>query len=104
MKKILITGGAGFFGSHIAESFLDKGYQVNIIDDFSTGNSETLGGVLCILAGFSMWSAHQFKGQISSISRCIIALEENDDTNRTEALEEDLHYIMTASFISIILP
>ena len=42
MKKILITGGAGFFGSHIAESFLDKGYQVNIIDDFSTGNSENL--------------------------------------------------------------
>jgi hypothetical protein len=70
---------------------------------FSNENSLTQ-GVLCILAGFSMWSAHQLNGQISSISRCIIALEENDDTNRTEALEEDLHYIMTASFISIILP
>ncbi len=42
MKKILITGGAGFFGSHITESFLNKGYKVNIIDDFSTGNIENL--------------------------------------------------------------
>ena len=42
LKKILITGGAGFFGSHITENFLGNGYKVNVIDDFSTGNIENL--------------------------------------------------------------
>lgn len=36
--NILITGGAGFIGSHIAEYFNEEGHQVFIIDDLSTGN------------------------------------------------------------------
>lgn len=42
MKKILVTGGAGFLGSHIVEIFLKKGFHVNIIDDFSTGKLKNL--------------------------------------------------------------
>ena len=34
--KILITGGAGFIGSHLAESYLHRGDDVYIIDDLST--------------------------------------------------------------------
>lgn len=37
-KRILITGGAGFIGSHLAEDFVKNGYSVKIIDDFSSGN------------------------------------------------------------------
>ncbi|GAB6905553.1 NAD-dependent epimerase/dehydratase [Desulfosarcina cetonica] len=36
--RILITGGAGFIGSHLAESCLEKGDEVYIIDDLSTGD------------------------------------------------------------------
>ena len=36
--KILITGGAGFIGSHLAERHLDLGDEVYIIDDLSTGS------------------------------------------------------------------
>lgn len=36
--KILVTGGAGFIGSHIADGFLRAGHQVVILDDLSTGN------------------------------------------------------------------
>lgn len=35
--RILITGGAGFIGSHLAEAYLEKGDEVYIIDDLSTG-------------------------------------------------------------------
>ncbi|MEO8576760.1 MAG: GDP-mannose 4,6-dehydratase [Gemmatimonadales bacterium] len=35
--RALVTGGAGFIGSHVADLFLDKGYDVEIIDDLSSG-------------------------------------------------------------------
>ena len=38
MNKILITGGAGFIGSHLAEELLENGYEVAIIDNFLNGN------------------------------------------------------------------
>ncbi len=41
-KKILITGGAGFIGSHLAEKLLQKGEEVFVIDDLSTGTLENL--------------------------------------------------------------
>lgn len=43
-QKALITGGAGFVGSHLAKSLLDAGKEVTIIDDLSTGNMRNLKG------------------------------------------------------------
>lgn len=39
---ILITGGAGFIGSHLCDALLDKGYAVRIVDDLSTGKRANL--------------------------------------------------------------
>ena len=40
--KILLTGGAGYIGSVTANLFLDKGHEVFIIDNLSTGNKKNL--------------------------------------------------------------
>lgn len=42
MAKILVTGGAGFIGSHVVDLFLEKGYEVVILDDLSTGRESNL--------------------------------------------------------------
>ena len=38
--RILVTGGAGFIGSHIAEAFVREGHEVSIVDDLSSGREE----------------------------------------------------------------
>ncbi len=40
--KIVVTGGAGFIGSHIVDSYIQQGHQVFVIDDLSTGNRRNL--------------------------------------------------------------
>ncbi len=42
MSKSFITGGAGFIGSHLAERLLEKGDEVTVIDDLSTGSFENI--------------------------------------------------------------
>jgi UDP-glucose 4-epimerase len=41
--RTLITGGAGFIGSHLAEALLDAGHQVYVLDDLSTGSIDNIG-------------------------------------------------------------
>jgi UDP-glucose 4-epimerase len=40
--KTLVTGGAGFIGSHIVQALLEREYQVRVLDNFSTGKRENL--------------------------------------------------------------
>lgn len=42
MAKILVTGGAGFIGSHVVDLFIANGYEVVIVDDLSTGRASNL--------------------------------------------------------------
>jgi UDP-glucose 4-epimerase len=45
-KRYLITGGAGFIGSHLAERLLDLGHAVTLMDDFSTGREQNVAHLL----------------------------------------------------------
>src|SRR5204862_4991764 len=40
--RVLITGGAGFIGSHLSDAYLKRGDEVFIIDDLSTGSFENI--------------------------------------------------------------
>jgi UDP-glucose 4-epimerase len=45
IRKVLVTGGAGFIGSHIVERLLSQGYDVGVVDNLATGSKENLSGV-----------------------------------------------------------
>ncbi len=42
MKKILVTGGAGFIGSHLCETLLKQGHDVVCLDNYFTGSKENI--------------------------------------------------------------
>ena len=42
MKKILVTGGAGFIGSHLCKKLLDEGNDVLCIDNYFTGTKKNI--------------------------------------------------------------
>lgn len=91
MPTYLVTGGAGFIGSHLAEFLIDEGHEVRILDDLSTGRRENvpLGARLIIgdvadpktaLAAMTGISGCFHLAAIASVQRC------NDDwqgTHRT---------------------
>ena len=46
MEKVVVTGGAGFIGSHLAEELASQDYHVIILDDLSTGRQENIDRLL----------------------------------------------------------
>ena len=66
MEKVLITGGAGFIGSHLADKLIEKKYNVVIVDNLSTGGKENLNkrseerrvGKECLRLCRSRWSPY----------------------------------------------
>ncbi len=42
MRKVLVTGGAGFIGSHVVDGYLRRGWEVVVVDNLSTGKKDNL--------------------------------------------------------------
>ncbi|MDG7005285.1 MAG: GDP-mannose 4,6-dehydratase [Nitrososphaerota archaeon] len=54
-KRALVTGGAGFIGSHVVDRLLEEGYEVTAVDNLSEGHLENI--------------AHLKRGRVSPIPR-----------------------------------
>ncbi len=64
MAKVLVTGGAGFIGSNLAEALIKKGYLVRVLDDFSTGKKENL------IFDKAYSSLEEIEGDIRDLALC----------------------------------
>jgi UDP-N-acetylglucosamine 4-epimerase len=73
--KVLVTGGAGFIGSHICDYLIENGHQVKVIDNLSTGNKEN---IMHLLRKPGYPGFHFIKGDITNLDTVREACEDID--------------------------
>ncbi len=97
IKRVVVTGGAGFIGSHLAQGLLSRGYEVHVIDNLSEGKEEDVpaGAILHVVDTRNyddiapiIKDAHAVfhMAAIASVQRSIEAPRETHDINVTGAL------------------
>lgn len=82
MKKILVTGGAGFIGSNLCEHLLENGYEVICLDNFSTGH---MSNIQHLLDNFPTHFT-LIEGDIRNLETCIRASKGVDSILHEAAL------------------
>ena len=85
---ILVTGGAGFIGSHLVEALLTAGDDVRVLDDFSTGKPENIRGAEALAA------AHGGRFQL-------IAGDVRDEDKVREAVDAEVPRVVLASSCAV---
>jgi len=74
LGKVIVTGGAGFIGSHLAEELANRGYSVIVLDDLSTGRMENITDLLA-------------KENVEFVQGSI------NDASLLQRLFQDVHYV-----------
>ncbi len=66
--RVLVTGGAGFIGNHLVRRLVDSGYEVRVLDNFSTGSERNLDGVDAEVVTGDIRSLEQVAGAVRGMN------------------------------------
>ena len=69
MSTYLVTGGAGFIGSHLCDALLERGDQIRVLDDFSSGKEENLPPNIELIRG-DVRDSHLVESAVEGIDGC----------------------------------
>lgn len=77
-RRWVVTGGAGFIGSHLVQALLENGQQVVVLDDFSTGRRENLQLVRSAVSDADSERMRVIEGDIRDAATCVRAFQSCD--------------------------
>jgi len=66
VRRILVTGGAGYIGSVVVDQLLERGFQVVVLDDLSAGHRQAVARGRASSRG--VWGTASWSGRSSSVS------------------------------------
>ncbi|MGE6630239.1 NAD-dependent epimerase/dehydratase family protein [Bacillus sp. NPDC077027] len=110
MKKVLVTGGSGFIGSHTIEELIEKGYEPVVLDNFSTGSRRNIShlDVQCIEADVAKPETIELIKQIAPdymihlAAQVSVAVSVKDFLHDEEVnIKGSLHVLKAASEIGV---
>lgn len=100
MATYLVTGGAGFIGSHLVDSLLADGHRVRVLDDLSTGKVDNLPSSVQLIVG-SVTDAAKVEEVIDGVEGCFhLAAVASVDKARTQLLQT--HGINTGGLVAVL--
>lgn len=94
MSKIIVTGGAGFIGSHLVDALIEQGQSVLVIDNLSTGRKENLNSkaqfVQADICDFEkikpLFSGADFVFHLAAIPRVLVSVEDPLGTSKANIM------------------
>lgn len=100
MKRILVTGGAGFIGAHLVRRLIKAGYDVTVLDDLSSGKRENVPRAATFIEG-SVLDRDAVRRALANVDACI-HLAAISSVERCKRQLTSSHAINITGFLTII--